>query len=283
MDKILELIDVSKKYPTFELKKINFSLERGKIMGFVGRNGAGKSTTLKTIMNLISFDGSIKVNGKEFRDDEVENKQNIAFILGGVNVYHFVTVKTLKNVTRRFYKHWDEQLFENYIKLFNISESKKVRELSQGMKVKLNLAIALSHKANLLILDEPTSGLDPVSRDEILNMFLDLVQKEDVSILFSTQIVSDLEKCADVITYIRNGEIVDSTTLDDFVNKYYLIKGDFKTLDKDLKKYIIGYREQRSNFEGLVKKENINFFENYEKNTPSIEEVMVFEERNAKL
>ncbi len=283
MDKILELIDVSKKYPTFELKKINFSLERGKIMGFVGRNGAGKSTTLKTIMNLISFDGSIKVNGKEFRDDEVENKQNIAFILGGVNVYHFVTVKTLKNVTRRFYKHWDEQLFENYIKLFNISESKKVRELSQGMKVKLNLAIALSHKANLLILDEPTSGLDPVSRDEILNMFLDLVQKEDVSILFSTQIVSDLEKCADVITYIRNGEIVDSTTLDDFVNKYYLIKGDFKTLDKDLKKYIIGYREQRTNFEGLVKKENINFFENYEKNTPSIEEVMVFEERNAKL
>ncbi len=283
MDKILELIDVSKKYPTFELKKINFSLERGKIMGFVGRNGAGKSTTLKTIMNLISFDGSIKVNGKEFRDDEVENKQNIAFILGGVNVYHFVTVKTLKNVTRRFYKHWDEQLFQNYIKLFNISESKKVRELSQGMKVKLNLAIALSHKANLLILDEPTSGLDPVSRDEILNMFLDLVQKEDVSILFSTQIVSDLEKCADVITYIRNGEIVDSTTLDDFVNKYYLIKGDFKTLDKDLKKYIIGYREQRSNFEGLVKKENINFFENYEKNTPSIEEVMVFEERNAKL
>ncbi len=283
MDKILELIDVSKKYPTFELKKINFSLERGKIMGFVGRNGAGKSTTLKTIMNLISFDGSIKVNGKEFRDDEVENKQNIAFILGGVNVYHFVTVKTLKNVTRRFYKHWDEQLFQNYIKLFNISESKKVRELSQGMKVKLNLAIALSHKANLLILDEPTSGLDPVSRDEILNMFLDLVQKEDVSILFSTQIVSDLEKCADVITYIRNGEIVDSTTLDDFVNKYYLIKGDFKTLDKDLKKYIIGYREQRTNFEGLVKKENINFFENYEKNTPSIEEVMVFEERNAKL
>lgn len=283
MDKILELIDVSKKYPTFELKKINFSLERGKIMGFVGRNGAGKSTTLKTIMNLISFDGSIKVNGKEFRDDEVENKQNIAFILGGVNVYHFVTVKTLKNVTRRFYKHWDEQLFQNYIKLFNISESKKVRELSQGMKVKLNLAIALSHKANLLILDEPTSGLDPVSRDEILNMFLDLVQKEDVSILFSTQIVSDLEKCADVITYIRNGEIVDSTTLDDFVNKYYLIKGDFKTLDKDLKKYIIGYREQRSNFEGLVKKENINFFENYEKNTPSIEKVMVFEERNAKL
>ncbi len=283
MDKILELIDVSKKYPTFELKKINFSLERGKIMGFVGRNGAGKSTTLKTIMNLISFDGSIKVNGKEFRDDEVENKQNIAFILGGVNVYHFVTVKTLKNVTRRFYKHWDEQLFQNYIKLFNISESKKVRELSQGMKVKLNLAIALSHKANLLILDEPTSGLDPVSRDEILNMFLDLVQKEDVSILFSTQIVSDLEKCADVITYIRNGEIVDSTTLDDFVNKYYLIKGDFKTLDKDLKKYIIGYREQRTNFEGLVKKENINFFENYEKNTPSIEKVMVFEERNAKL
>lgn len=283
MDKILELIDVSKKYPTFELKKINFSLERGKIMGFVGRNGAGKSTTLKTIMNLISFDGSIKVNGKEFRDDEVENKQNIAFILGGVNVYHFVTVKTLKNVTRRFYKHWDEQLFQNYIKLFNISESKKVRELSQGMKVKLNLAIALSHKANLLILDEPTSGLDPVSRDEILNMFLDLIQKEDVSILFSTQIVSDLEKCADVITYIRNGEIVDSTTLDDFVNKYYLIKGDFKTLDKDLKKYIIGYREQRTNFEGLVKKENINFFENYEKNTPSIEEVMVFEERNAKL
>ena len=282
MDYILELKNVNKKYPTFELKNVSFSLERGKIMGFIGRNGAGKSTTLKAILNLLTFTGSVKVNGQEFKDNEIENKQNIAFILGGINVYRFVSVKTLKDVTKRFYKDWDEELFKKYLKLFNISEKKKIRDLSQGMKVKINLAIALSHKAKLLILDEPTSGLDPVSRDEILDIFINLVNDEGVSILFSTQIVSDLERCADYITYIRDGEIIDSSTLNDFVDKYYLIKGEVSTLKEQEKNLLIGYKVVQSKFEGLVKKEDGKVFESYVKSTPSIEEVMIFLERGAK-
>lgn len=282
MDYILELKNVNKKYPTFELKNVSFSLERGKIMGFIGRNGAGKSTTLKAILNLLTFTGSVKVNGQEFKDNEIENKQNIAFILGGINVYRFVSVKTLKDVTKRFYKDWDEELFKKYLKLFNISEKKKIRDLSQGMKVKINLAIALSHKAKLLILDEPTSGLDPVSRDEILDIFINLVNDEGVSILFSTQIVSDLERCADYITYIRDGEIIDSSTLNDFVDKYYLIKGEVSTLKEQEKNLLIGYKVVQSKFEGLVKKEDGKVFESYVKSTPSIEEVMIFLERRAK-
>ena len=282
MDYILEINNLSKKYPTFELKNVSFSLERGKIMGFVGRNGAGKSTTLKAILNLITFSGSIKINGEEFKNNEEENKQNIAFILGGINAYRFVTVKTLKGVTKRFYKNWDEELFKKYLALFGIDEKKKIKDLSQGMKVKINLALALSHKANLLILDEPTSGLDPVSRDEILEIFLNLVENEGVSILFSTQIVSDLERCANYITYIRNGEIVDSATLDDFVNKYILVKGDSKIFDKRNKDLTIGYRENNNKFEFLSKAENKDKFNEFSVMTPSIEDVMIFLERGNK-
>lgn len=282
MEYILEIKDLCKKYPTFELKNVSFSLEKGKIMGFVGRNGAGKSTTLKAILNLITFTGSIKINGKEFKENEEENKQNIAFILGGINAYRFVTVKTLKDVTKRFYKNWDEDLFKKYLTLFGIDEKKKIKDLSQGMKVKINLALALSHKANLLILDEPTSGLDPVSRDEILEIFLNLVENERVSILFSTQIVSDLERCANYITYIRNGEIIDSSTLDDFVDKYILVKGDSKKFDKANKDITIGYRENNNKFEFLSKVENKDRFNEFSVVTPSIEDVMIFLERGIK-
>ncbi len=282
MEYILEIKNLCKKYPTFELKNVSFSLEKGKIMGFVGRNGAGKSTTLKAILNLITFTGSIKINGKEFKENEEENKQNIAFILGGINAYRFVTVKTLKDVTKRFYKNWDEDLFKKYLMLFGIDEKKKIKDLSQGMKVKINLALALSHKANLLILDEPTSGLDPISRDEILEIFLNLVENEGVSILFSTQIVSDLERCANYITYIRNGEIIDSSTLDDFVDKYILVKGDSKKFDKANKDITIGYRENNNKFEFLSKVENKGKFNEFSVVTPSIEDVMIFLERGVK-
>lgn len=282
MDNILEINNLCKKYPTFELKNVSFSLERGKVMGFIGRNGAGKSTTLKAILNLITFSGSIKINGEEFKNNEEENKQEIAFILGGINVYRFVTVKTLKNVTKRFYKKWDDDLFKKYLSLFGIDEKKKIKDLSQGMKVKLNLALALSHGANLLILDEPTSGLDPVSRDEILELFLDLVEKEGVSILFSTQIVSDLERCANYITYIRNGEIIDSATLDCFVNKYILVKGDSSSFNKEHKSLTIGYRENNNKFEFLSKVENKDAFKEFSVMTPSIEDVMIFLERGNK-
>lgn len=279
MEKILELNNVSKVYPSFNLKNVSFNVKRGEIMGFIGRNGAGKSTTLKAIMNLITFTGSIKINNKEFIDNEVENKQNIAFILGGVNVYQFVKVKTLAKVTGMFYNSWDNNVFNSYLKAFNIDKEKMVKELSQGMKVKLNLALALSHKAKLLILDEPTSGLDPVSRDEILQLFLNLVEKEGVTILFSTQIVSDLDRCADSITYIRDGSIIDSDNIKNFIDKYRIVKGDSSKINKELQGYLIGYRDSKGKFEGLIKTDYMKIFDIFDVSYPNIEDVMIFNER----
>ncbi|MFA6755609.1 MAG: ABC transporter ATP-binding protein [Bacilli bacterium] len=281
MENVLELENVGKKYATFELKNVSFSLEKGSIMGFIGRNGSGKSTTLKAIMNLIPFTGSVKMNGEEFAKNEEENKQNIAFILGGVNVYQFVSVKSLAKVTSKFYKHWEQDTFNKYISLFNIDVNKKIKELSQGMKVKLNLALALSHQAKVLLLDEPTSGLDPVSRDEILQIFLDLVHDEEISILFSTQIVSDLERCADYITYIRNGQIMDSALIKDFVSKYLLVKGDAKKLSTINEGKIIGKRIVRDSFEGLIRIGDAGEFKDFDCKNPDIEDVMIFNEREA--
>ena len=281
MENVLELTDVCKVYPKFQLKKVSFSLEKGSIMGFIGRNGSGKSTTLKAIMNLITFTGSVKMNGEDFSKNEIENKQDIAFILSGVNVYQFVSVKSLAQVTSKFYTNWDEEVFKKYLALFNLDVTKKIKELSQGMKVKLNLALALSHHAKILLLDEPTSGLDPVSRDEILQIFLDLVHDEDISILFSTQIVSDLERCADFITYIRDGVIKESTSIKDFVGKYLLVKGDKEKLSATNENKIIGIRVVRDTFEGLIHSEDAKSFSEFETKKPNIEDVMVFNEREA--
>lgn len=277
---VLELKNVTKEYPTFTLDKVNLNLEKGTIMGFIGRNGSGKSTTLKAILRLISFKGEVLINGEDFAIHEQANKQNIGFILGGISVYELVTVSTLAKVTKRFYNNWDDTLYHKYINFFKIDEEKKIKELSQGMKVKINLAFALSHKANILILDEPTSGLDPVSRDEILDIFRKLVDNAEVSILFSTQIVSDLERCADYITYIQNGKIVDSSAIDSFVNKYFLVKGDKENLNEQNKNKIIGLRINRNDFEGIVKKEDASFFNKEVIKKASIEDIMIFNERN---
>jgi len=171
MDNILCVSNLNKKYPTFELKNVSFSLKPGSIMGFIGRNGAGKTTTLKAIMNLIHYEsGKIIAFDTDMTENELENKQRIGFALSELNYYPNKTIKQLMNVTKRFYKNFDEKKFGEVCKLFNLDVNKKLEQLSSGMKVKYSVAIALSHKAELLILDEPTSGLDPVSRDEILDI-----------------------------------------------------------------------------------------------------------------
>jgi len=163
-------------------------------MGFVGRNGAGKTTTIKSMFNIVHPDsGTVLFNGAPFLDHELENKQKLSILLGGIDYYPKTKLKTLSKVTKRFYKDWDETKYALLLKRFSLDENKRVQELSAGMKVKYSLAIALSHHANVLVLDEPTSGLDPISRDELLEIFEKLVDEEKVSILFSTHITSDLE------------------------------------------------------------------------------------------
>lgn len=217
MNTVLEIKNLCKKYPSFELKDVSFSLKEGSIMGFIGRNGAGKTTTIKSILNFVHpSSGSIVFFGKEMIGNEDEIKQLIGYAPGGINYYPMKTLKKITKITKSFYSSWNDELYEKYMKAFKLDENKKPKELSEGMKVKYNLVLALSHGAKLLILDEPTSGLDPVSRDELLTIFEKLRDK-GTSILFSTHITSDLEKCADSITYIKQGQIVDSSSKEDFI------------------------------------------------------------------
>ncbi len=217
----LEVRGLSKTYPAFTLKDVSFNVPQGAVVGFIGRNGAGKSTTLKSILGLVHPDsGDIRFFGQDARQNERAFKEQIGVVLGGIDFYPKKKVGTITDVTRRFYSNWDETKYRYYLELFRIDETKRVDQLSSGMKVKYLLALALSHNAKLLILDEPTSGLDPVSRDELVELFRAIVADGQRSILFSTHITSDLEKCASHITFIKDGEIFHSSTVAEFMAAY---------------------------------------------------------------
>ena len=218
--KIVELSGVCKNYPAFSLKNVSFSLESGRIIGFIGRNGAGKTTTIKSMLNLVHIDsGEICYFGLPLIGNETEIKQRIGYSTGTVSWYPRKTIRQIMDATKAFYPNWDDDACRRYMELFNLDENKKPMELSDGMKVKCNLLFALSHGAEVLILDEPTSGLDPFSRDELLDVFMTL-KEHGVTILFSTHITSDLEKCADDIIYIHNGEIKAACSKTDFMSNY---------------------------------------------------------------
>ena len=207
------------------LEDVSFSLAPKRIMGLIGKNGAGKSTTLKPILNMVSPEsGSVKIFQKDFSQYEKECKQRIGVVFGGIDFYPLKKLSDIAAVTQKFYKNWDQEQYQKYIKRFALEESKKFKELSNGMKVKYLLALALSHHAELLILDEPTSGLDPISREELLHIFRQIVKNENCAILFSTHITSDLDKCADDITYIQNGRVLKSADKDTFLRSFEHLK-----------------------------------------------------------
>ena len=217
---IAEVRDLEKKYPSFELKKTSFTLKSGRITGFIGRNGAGKTTTIKSMMGMIHPDtGTVQYFGRPFAGSEAEIKRRIGYSTGTVSWYPRKKIREIVDIVKKFYDTWDEAAYRKYLKLFEIDEMKTPLELSEGMKVKVNLMLALAHKSEVLILDEPTSGLDPFSRNELLNIFLDL-KKEDVAVFFSTHIISDIEKCADDIIYISGGKIIAAMTKDAFIQQY---------------------------------------------------------------
>ena len=196
---VVSVSGLCKSYPAFQLKDVSFSLEGGQVTGFIGRNGAGKTTTIKSMLNLIHTDsGEISYFGMPLHGNEAEIKQRIGYSTGAVSWYPRKTIKEIADVTRTFFPNWDEDAYCRYLKMFGLNEAKKPIELSEGMKVKFNLLLALSHRAEVLILDEPTSGLDPFSRDELLELFLTL-KEHGMTILFSTHIISDLEHCTDNI------------------------------------------------------------------------------------
>lgn len=217
---IIEIKNLTKTYPSFKLDNASFNIEKGRITGFIGRNGAGKTTTIKSMLNLIHPDsGEIDYFGKPLSTNETEIKKHIGYSTGTVNWYPRKKIKDIVAVVKNFYDTWDEEAYQKYKEIFSIDDEKAAFELSEGMKVKCNLLIALSHKSEILILDEPTSGLDPFSRDELLEIFKKL-KSNGVAVFFSTHIISDLEKCADDIVYISKGKIIASLSKPEFIGQF---------------------------------------------------------------
>ena len=274
---VLSVSGLTKTYPKFKLNNVSFRLEKGYIMGFIGRNGSGKTTTLKSILNLVHTDsGSVEIFDKEFKDYELSLKQKVGYAFGGADFYLKSRIKAITDVIRRFYTEWDETTYQNYCRRFNIDNDKKLGELSEGMKVHYSLALALSHKADLLILDEPTAGLDPASRDELLELFQELVEDGEKSILFSTHITTDLEKCADFITFIENGELIASDTKDAFVGAYKIVKGTRGQYDKVPQEHFIAHKMNEFGFSALISSADSGVFDGLSIEPADLENIMIY-------
>lgn len=279
---LLEVKLLRKEYRSFTLDDVSFSLEPGYIMGFIGRNGAGKTTTMKSMLNLIKHDGgTVLFDGMDLYKNENECKQHIGFVMGEFGCYLHSKLSVIADVTKRFYSDWDDGAYKSYLERFSLDESKKVSELSAGMKVKFALALALSHNAKLLILDEPTSGLDPVSRDDLLDVFRVIIEDKKRSILFSTHIISDLEKCADYITYIKNGKVLASTDVETFKSGYSLISGEADKLE-GIKKHLLGYKTSAFGFTGLIKSEDKEKADGCKTAPADLESIMIYIEQEDK-
>jgi len=273
---ILDVTNINKTYEKFKLSDVSFTLKKGYIMGFIGENGAGKTTTLKAILNMIHIEsGSIEVFGLDSRKEESRIKENIGYMFGGIDFYPRKKLRQITDVVKRFYKNWNEKLYRYYIDKFKLDEAKKLHELSHGMKVKYNLTLALSHDAKFFILDEPTSGLDPAARDGLMEIFQEIIEDGEKSILFSTHIVSDLERCADYITYINNGRIIDSSSREDFTDAYRLARGSKKQLDS-IKNELVAFKENSFGFTGLIEKENLSSVDGLETGTAGLEDIMIY-------
>lgn len=280
---IFEIKDLGKDFKNFSLKDISFNLEYGYIMGFIGPNGAGKTTTIRLMMNLLKKDkGYIEIFGKDHIKYEREIKDRIGFVYDENYYYEHLSIKQMKNIVAPFYSQWDDKQFNHYIREFDLNPRAKIKTLSQGMKMKFSLAIALSHKADLIIMDEPTSGLDPVFRREILDILYSIIQDDKKSIFFSSHITTDLEKLADYITFIDRGKIVFSKTKDEILENYALVKGGSDLLDRDNRQEFIGLRETGVGFEGLVadgKEMEKRFGDKILVEKPSLEDIMFYSVR----
>lgn len=274
MDEVLKVSALSKHYAGFSLRDVSFSVPKGSITGLIGRNGAGKSTTIKAILNLVHpSSGNVEVFGMDFLSHEDEIKRHIGYAAGGMDYYHRHTLGELARVTRRFYPEWDEAAFVSYCNDFSLDASKRLRDFSEGMKVKCNLAIALSHRARLLILDEPTSGLDPISRQELTEIFLELAGK-GVSILFSTHITEDLDRCADRVVYIQKGQVRYGGTMEAFRDAYRLVRLP-QTATADQRGACLGICRAREGDTGLIVREQSSLFAPADVSVPDLQSIMI--------
>lgn len=254
MEYNMQVKNLSKTFDLFTLKDVSFELPKGSIMGFVGENGAGKTTTIKLILNMLRKEnGTVQVFGLDNIENETKIKNEIGVILADSFFPENLNPRQIGNVMRNLYPNFDLAKYDNYLKKFKLPANKSFKDFSSGMKMKCKLAVVMSHDPKLLILDEPTNGLDPIMRNEILDIFLDYIQDEEKSILFSSHITTDLEKIADYITFIHNGQIIFSESKDDLIDDYGILKcgkEEYANIDKS---EIIGKRSNQFGYELLMK------------------------------
>ncbi len=253
MENILEIKELNKSYADFALKDVSFSLPRGYIMGFVGENGSGKTTTIRSILNMAKIDsGKISVFGLDSIKDTVAIKQRLGVVFDSLYLAEHLSVRQIEQQLMPFYSEWDTKEFHSKIKQFGLPEDKEVGSFSKGMKMKLMIAVALSHNAELMILDEPTSGLDPVARDELLDILAEYIEDEKRSVLFSTHITADVERVADYITMLHGGRVWFTGTKDELDGKYVLLKGAEDDLPDALREKCIGFHAYRNGFDAML-------------------------------
>jgi ABC-2 type transport system ATP-binding protein len=253
MNPILELRGLGKDYGDFRLEDVSFSLPKGYVMGLIGPNGAGKTTIIKSIMGLLSpTHGTVRLFGREMADDEVGIRSRIGFVYDEARHYAHLNLNRLRGVVAPFYERWDEALFQDLVRRFDLPLRKPIKKFSQGMVTKAALALALSHDAELIVMDEPTSGLDPAFRRELLELMARLMKDGERSVLFSTHITSDIERVADYITFVQNGRLVFSESRDDVFERFAVVRGARELLSDETRRHLLGVREHDFGFEGLT-------------------------------
>lgn len=253
MENIIELQGVNKSFNGFKLQNFSISVKRGFVTGFIGGNGVGKSTTIKLIMNLLQPDsGTVSIFGLNYKNHEKEIKQRIGFVFDENILYENITLKEMKRIIKPAYKNWDDALFNQYVEKFELPLNKNIKNFSKGMMMKASLTIALSHHAELIIMDEPTSGLDPIFRRELLELLHELMQTGEKTIFFSTHITTDLDRIADYITFIHNGEHIFTKEHYKIEEEYAIVKGETNLLDRDTEREFIAIRKSNHGFEALT-------------------------------
>lgn len=285
MENVIELRNIHKAFKGFKIRDLSFGIKKGFVTGFIGANGAGKSTTIKIIMNLLQADyGEVKVFGLDYKTHEKTIKQRIGFVYDDNVFYDQLTLLDMKKIVAPAYNNWDEEQFNNYVEKFELPLKKKIKTFSKGMKMKASLAIALSHHAELIIMDEPTSGLDPVFRRELLDILHDYMVTGDKTIFFSSHITTDLDRLADYITFIQDGELIFSKELYKIEEEYAVVKGATAYLDKDTEKEFLSIRKGAAGFEALTANRSAVetiFGSQVLIEKPSLEDIMYYTKRGA--
>lgn len=268
----LEIKNVTKKYKGFTLDNINLTLPSGCIMGLIGENGAGKSTLIKAILGMIKYDGTISVLGAEGNAELLKAKQDIGVVLDQSYFPDGINVKQVNSIMKNTYENWDKNEFFGYIDKFSLPMDRAFKDYSRGMRMKLSMAVALSHKAKLLILDEPTGGLDPIVRDEIVDILYDYTRAEDHSVLMSSHILSDLEKLCDYIAFIHEGKLVFVDEKDALTERYGLVncsEAEFEFI----KDAAVGVRKNGYSVQALIDREKAMGIKT---ENATLEEIIVF-------